>query len=232
MYTVQQLEKVWYSVKYKEDRYWAFLTSSGSWRHTDSATSPKKTFDDFEQFYKYVDSIQAQDIHAKMLIDGSREWVIDVDHDEHDEDKIELKNMIAHSTLKTFFGENCTKILYSGNRGLHVWLHCDEFDLKSNQKLRTYYYDTMLKPAKSINKIFIQQNSLNDCFLKSFQNTWIVRNVVKFYPKMDLNNIDCLYKTFFPYIDKQIFVTNKQIRAPYSYNSKGNKYSCDHILLY
>ncbi|AAQ21661.1 lef-1 [Cryptophlebia leucotreta granulovirus] len=233
LYTREQLEKIWNGVKFKEDRYWAFMRKDGSWRHSDSKFSKQRTFQNFNEFEKYVRSIDAQDIHVKMLVDGSREWVIDVDHDTNDEKLVALKNMITHATFSSFFGDNCTKILYSGNRGLHIWLDHLEFDLKMDRDIRNYYFESVLKPpSKNSIGIFTQKGSLNECFIKSFENEWIIREIKAVCPNINLNDKISLVKEFFPYVDKQVFVSTKQIRAPYSFNSKGNKFNCDHVLLF
>nr|ADO85488.1 lef-1 [Pieris rapae granulovirus] len=202
-----------------------------TWRHSDSQYSKRKTFANFQQFEEFVCANNAQDIHVKMLIDGSREWVIDVDHNEQDSRKITLKNMITHATFGAFFEKNCTRILYSGNRGIHIWLNREEFDFKASKLVRSYYYETMLKPPSTIVKTFVQTGSLNDCFLKAFDNIWIRREITVLYPNIKLDNVAALVKEFFPYVDKQIFVSTKQIRAPYSYNTKGKKFNRDHVLL-
>ncbi|UYE99050.1 MAG: lef-1 [Betabaculovirus sp.] len=230
-YTDEQLKRVWMGVAFKEDRYWAFMKLNGSWHHSDSKYSKHKTFSNYETFYEYCKQNNVQDIHVKMLVDGSREWVIDVDHDDVDHEKTQLKNMITHATFGTFFAHNCTKILYSGNRGLHVWLDRNEFDIKANKRIRTYYYDTMLTTPTTIIAPFVQPGSLHECFIKAFDNMWIRRNINKLYPHIKLDNMTALVKEFYPYVDKQVFVSTKQIRAPYSFNTKGNKFSSDHELV-
>ncbi|UXX41868.1 lef-1 [Psilogramma increta granulovirus] len=230
-YTDEQLKRVWMGVAFKEDRYWAFMKSNNSWYHSDSKYSKQKTFSSYELFYDFCKQNDVQDIHVKMMVDNSREWVIDVDHDDIDYEKIQLKNMITHATLKSFFAHNCSKIVYSGNRGLHVWLNRNEFDIKASKRIRTYYYDSMLIKPKTIIAPFIHPGSLHECFLKAFDNMWIRRNINKFYSHIKLDNTTALVKEFYPYVDKQVFVSTNQIRAPYSYNTKGNKFSCDHELV-
>ncbi|QOD40027.1 lef-1 [Matsumuraeses phaseoli granulovirus] len=232
MYSKEQLKKIWYNMPYKEDRYWAFMTSDGKWRHSDSQYSNRKTFACYEQFEDYVNQINAHDIHVKMLISKGREWVIDVDHDETDDKRISLKNMIAHATYKKFFGDACDRIMYSGNRGVHIWLNCDMFDCNATVDVRKYYYESLLTPPKKIVKLFVQPDSLYDCFLRAFDNMWIKREITTLYPNIRLDDTAKLVKNFYPHVDRQVFVSTKQIRAPYSYNSKGKKYSCDHELLF
>nr|UYX49697.1 LEF-1 [Darna trima granulovirus] len=231
-YTKEQLLKVWNGVAYREDRYWAFCLPNNTWRHTDSKWSNKKTFDDFNQFENYVRSVQAQDIHVKTIVDGTREWVIDVDHNETDYDRIKLKNMIAHAMFSRFYAHNCTRILYSGNRGLHIWLNTQDFDRKASKEVRSNYYKSMFpKDINKNNSMFVQEHSLNDCFNKTFDNVWIRREITRLYPNINLDDANELITEFYPNVDEHIFISLKQIRAPYSYNSKGKKYSCDHELL-
>ncbi|ABC61189.1 LEF-1 [Choristoneura occidentalis granulovirus] len=232
MYTSKQLEKVWMGVNYREDRYWAFMKPDGMWLHSDSKYSKEKTFKSFEHFEKFVRSHNVQDIHVKMLIDGSREWVIDVDHNDNDERCIKLKNMISHCVFGKFFGHNCDRIMYSGNRGLHIWLNHNDFDMRADKYLRTYYYDDMLQVPKIIVKPFVEPHSLHECFLDVFNNLWIKREIEAIYPNIKIDNLTALVKEFYPYVDKQVFVSTKQIRAPYSYNTKGKKFNCDHELLF
>lgn len=207
------------------------MRPDGSWRHTDSNFSKTKTFATFEQFEAHVRDVDARDIHVKAVVDGGREWVIDVDHDEIDHDRIVLKNMIAHATLGEFFGPNCARVLYSGNRGLHIWLDHQQFDYKACVNVRKYYYERILVPPTKIVKLFIQPGSLNDCFLRTFENAWIRRRIDELYPHIALNDTTSLVKHFFPHVDKQVFTSTKQIRAPYSYNTKGGRFSEDHVLL-
>nr|WPN08685.1 lef-1 [Cnaphalocrocis medinalis granulovirus] len=228
-YTTEQLEKIWYNMAYRQDRHWAFLTAQNIWVHTDN----KKRFTSFNSFQKYVWDLQVQDIHVKYLIDNtSREWIIDVDHADQDPRRVNLKNMIAHATFGPFFGPNITRIVFSGNRGLHIWLNAEEFCMKMTRDIREYYYDMMLKPPTIISNIMIKPNSLYHHFLQSFNNLWIKREIVSLYPDINFNDTQKLIMEFFPYVDRQVFVSTKQIRAPYSYNSKGKKFSCDHVLLH
>ncbi|AAP85699.1 lef-1 [Adoxophyes orana granulovirus] len=228
LYTKEQLVKMWNSVRYKEDRFWAFMTANGSWVHSNV------TYADFDKFYEAVRLHKAQDVHVKMLVDGAREWVIDVDHDENDFEKIKLKNMIAHATFSYFFGDNCTRIMYTGNRGLHIWLDEEQFDMRAVYELRMFYYENILKVTNfNIPRNLYQNRSMGDCFFRSVQNNkWIVRQIKNLYPHLNCDNHAALLKEFYPHVDKQVFVSNKQIRAPYSYNSKGKRFSNDHILLF
>ncbi|APO13945.1 LEF-1 [Plodia interpunctella granulovirus] len=232
-YTREQLMKVWLGVKFRDDRSWAFVKRHGGWVHTDSPKSNMpSTFKSFDEFEAAVRSLDAVDMHVKAVVDGGREWIIDVDHDETDRRKIALKNMISHATFEAFFGPNIVRVMFSGNRGLHVWLDHEEFDYRAEKRVRTYYYDAVLaKPARLI-AILAQPGSFNTCFLRAFENEWIQREIAALYPDIKPNDAQALLKEFFPNVDKQVFTTNKQIRAPYSFHSKGQKYNTDHVLLY
>jgi len=207
------------------------MKSDGSWRHSDSEFSKKQRFATFEEFEEAVKKLNARDIHVKMTVAGGREWVIDVDHDEKEPPKIELKNMIAHATFQKFFGTNCTRIMFSGNRGLHVWLCHNVFDMNAPRQLRDYYYRALLQKPARLNLKLLKEGSLGHCFLDALQNKWIKRRISELYPHINQSNFDLLLKEFYPCVDKQVFDSTKQIRAPYSYNTKGHQFSRDHILL-
>lgn len=231
MYTREQLLKVWNAVNYRQHRYWAFMISDGSWRHTDSQFSKKSTFKSFDEFEAHVKYLNARDIHVKKTVTDDREWVIDVDHDEKDRNKIELKNMIAHATFGKFFGSKCAKIMFSGNRGLHIWLSHDVFPMDASKETRQYYYNCVLTKPSRLNVKLLKEGSMAHCFYAALQNKWVKRKIAELYPNINQDNFNLLLKEFYPCVDKQVFESNKQIRAPYSFNSKGNQYNCDHQLV-
>ncbi|AAS82674.1 ORF64 [Agrotis segetum granulovirus] len=230
MYTSDQLLQIWTSVNYREDRYWAFMKSDGTWRHSDSQFSKTSTYNSFDQFEKAVKLLDARDIHVKKTVSGGREWVIDVDHDDSDQRKIRLKNAIAHVTFAEFFGSNCEKIMFSGNRGLHIWLNHHKFDMQASAQTRRYYYNSVLKKPIFLNFALLQKGSLGWCFRNALKVPWIERQIQQLYPHISLNNNKMLLKEFYPYVDKQVFESTKQIRAPYSFNTKGRQFNQPHIL--
>ena len=234
-YTREQALKLWSSVKYNESRYWAFMKRQHNkdvWVHTDSV-SCNRTFKNFEDFYGFIRGVNAKDVHVKKTVNGGREWVIDVDHEDKDSEKIRLKNMISHLTFASFFGENCIKIMYSGNRGLHVWLASTptKFSIDAPISLRKYYYDNVLKAPTKINPKLTKPGSMAYAFVQALENDWVKRKITELYPNIKLQNYNQLIKEFYPRVDQQVFCSLKQIRAPYSYHSKSDKYSCDHVLL-
>lgn len=231
MYSREQLLKVWSAVNYRQHRYWAFMTSAGIWHHTDSQYSKKQTFDNFEEFEESVKSLDARDIHVKKTVTGGREWVIDVDHDETDPKKIELKNMIAHVMFLKFFGTKCSRIMFSGNRGLHIWLDHNTFNIDDSIKTRQYYYKCLLEKPTRINVKLLKEGSLGWCFVFALQNKWVERKISELYPNINQKNYNVLLKEFYPCVDKQVFASIKQIRAPYSYNTKGNQYNSEHQII-
>ncbi|QBQ01617.1 lef-1 [Hyphantria cunea granulovirus] len=231
MYNKDSLLKVWRAVPYNSHRYWAFKRENGTWFHSDSVHSTKQVYNNFEEFYHIITTLKVHDIHVKKTVMGGREWVIDVDHDETDPAKIALKNIVAHCTLVNFFGKDmCTKILFSGNRGLHVWLSCapGKFDMDISPRLRSYYYDNVFKVPKNVNKVLLKPGSFLYCFFLTFNNTHVQRQIAKLYPNKIVSDHNWLLKEFYPIIDRQVFTSTKQIRAPYSYNSKGRQFSADH----
>lgn len=229
-YDSDRLLKVWTSVAYNDDRYWAFMRADGAWRHTDSELSTERTFPTFGHFERAVRRLDARDIHVKRIVDGGREWVIDVDHHDADPEKIALKNAIAHLTFQTFFAHNCERVMFSGNRGVHVWLSADEFSRDADKAARTRYYDRILERPASINRVLVRPGSLDRCFLDSLADPWVQREMVRLYPHISPADTGRVLKEFFPCVDKQVFVSTKQIRAPYSYNTKGRGYSREHEL--
>jgi Baculoviridae DNA primase len=231
MYDKTGLLKVWRAVPYNSHRYWAFKKENGAWFHSDSVHSTKQLYNTFEEFYHIVTALKVHDIHVKKTIMGGREWVIDVDHNETDPLKIALKNIVAHCTLLNFFGkEMCTKILFSGNRGLHVWLSSapGKFDMDTSVKLRAYYYDNVFKVPKNVNVALLKKGSFLYCFFETFNNVCVQRQIIQLYPNKNVSDRNWLLKEFYPNIDRQVFTSIKQIRAPYSYNSKGQQFSADH----
>ncbi|AKR17508.1 LEF-1 [Mocis latipes granulovirus] len=237
MYTVEQAKLIWNNVKYNTERYWAVTKKhndgSLTWLHTDSKYSKQQTFNTFEEFYQFLITTNAQDVHVKRTVQGDREWVIDVDH--HNDQcakKIALKNKIAHLTYACFFGENAVRIMDSGNRGLHIWLNGDltKFRMSATAMERAYYLKCVLTPPTKINDKLARPGSLVYAFLQALRNEDVIRAINELYPNINIKNYDAMLKEFYPCVDKQVFESTKQIRAPYSFHSKGNRYSTPHVL--
>ncbi|AYN44973.1 lef-1 [Alphabaculovirus alterspexiguae] len=204
VYTPSQVNLMWNNVTYRDCRRYAFYDGF-RWQH------PDVYFDTCEEFFDYLKKNQISDVHVKPLDDnGGREWVIDVDFDCDDED-LELKIRVSAECFKNFFKDNISRIVHSGNRGIHVWLRIDKFPMHASKQVRERYY-----------KIFVPPLDL-DCappegsFAAAFVNT--------------VNNLKsiCGHKPllhWWPRVDKHVFCNiNSQIRVPYSFNFKGNKFS-------
>lgn len=237
MYSKERARLVWDSVKYNTERYWAVTKklagsdNSYMWIHTDSKNVNRQTFDNFDQFYDFLKTTNACDIHVKCTVQGDREWVIDVDHHEDAcPRKIALKNAIAHLTYANFFGENAILILDSGNRGLHVWLNNDvhKFRMSATRTERAYYLKCVLTPPTRLNEKLAKPGSLVYAFLQALQNENVKRTILELYPHINCSDYKALLKEFFPCVDKQVFESTRQIRAPYSFHSKSNRYNGPH----
>ncbi|AQQ80341.1 LEF-1 [Betabaculovirus altermyunipunctae] len=238
MYSIERARLVWENVKYNTERYWAVTKKQSdgtySWIHTDGKNSRQQTFDSFEKFYSFLQSTNACDVHVKKTILGDREWVIDVDHHEDTcPSKIELKNRIAHLTYANFFGANAVRIMDSGNRGLHIWLDGDvmKFKMCATPLERAYYLKCVLTPPAKLNAKLARPGSLAYSFKQALENDHVKRAISELYPNIKSNNFDVMLKEFYPHVDKQVFESTKQIRAPYSFHSKGKRFNCPHQLL-
>ncbi|AOW41415.1 lef-1 [Trichoplusia ni granulovirus LBIV-12] len=238
MYTAERARLIWDNVKYNTERYWAVTKKQNdgqlTWIHTDGKYSKQQTFNSFEQFHQFLRSTNAQDVHVKKTVQGGREWVIDVDH--HADQcplKIALKNKIAHRTYATFFGENAIRIMDSGNRGIHIWLDGDmmKFRMSATTLERAYYLKCVLTPPSKINDKLARPGSLVHAFVQALENKDVKRAITELYPNINTRNYDAMLKEFYPYVDKQVFESTKQIRAPYSFHSKGNRFNTPHVLL-
>ena len=237
MYSTERARLIWDNVKYNTERYWAVTKKQSdgtySWIHTDGKNSRQQTFGTFDEFFKFLKSTNACDVHVKKTVQGGREWVIDVDH--HQDAcprKIALKNKIAHLTYANFFGENAVRIMDSGNRGLHVWLDADvlKFRMSATSLERAYYLKCVLTPPSKLNPRLARPGSLAHAFLQAIENEDVKRTIMELYPHIRPNNFDAVLKEFYPCVDKQVFESTKQIRAPYSYHSKGQRYNTPHQL--
>nr|BBN66051.1 late expression factor 1 [Bombyx mori nucleopolyhedrovirus] len=213
-YTQKRVDMMWDAIAYNDSRKYAFMTVNARWIHAD------KYFDTAAQLYSYIVQNKVSDVHVKPLDDGGgREWVVDADYknyvDEHD---LMLKIYIGATAFLLFYTEeNVSRVMYTGNRGFHLWLKfTDKFKITSAQNVRVHRYKAFENPAK-LDSDCIQPGSFAHC----------VREAVRLYvPHMQDSNLDALTLQYWPDVDRDIFCNvNKQIRAPYSYNYKGTKFS-------
>ncbi|AJK91728.1 lef-1 [Spodoptera frugiperda granulovirus] len=238
MYTTERARLIWDNVKYNTERYWAVtkkqsIGDSLAWIHTDGKNSQKQTFDSFYEFHQFLTRTSALDVHVKKTVQGGREWVIDVDHHgDSSKEKVALKNMIAHLTYAKFFGSNVTRIMDSGNKGLHVWLDNDmmKFKMSASTNERSYYLNCVLTPPVKLNVKLAKPGSLTYAFVQAIKDERVQRAITNLYPHIKLDNWNALLKEFYPCVDKQVFESTKQIRAPYSFHSKGNRFNAPHTI--
>ena len=218
MYTLERVNRMWDAIAYNDSRKFAFRTCRDTWLH------PDQYFDNASQLYQYIVRSRVTDVHVKPLDDGGgREWIIDADYKNcTDEHELMLKINIGATAFLLFFGEaNVSRVMFSGNRGFHLWLRfTDKFKITSPSSVRSHRYKTFEKP-----------NKLNVSNIRPGSFVYAVQNAVQLYineipnkeQRGDLNKLTLLY---WPDVDKNIFCNAKtQIRAPFSYNYKGVKFS-------
>nr|AGS47865.1 late expression factor 1 [Ectropis obliqua nucleopolyhedrovirus] len=218
-YSMKRAKLMWNNVAFNDCRTYAFLDVTQKWHH------PTLYFENFEKFYNYLRQHRISDVHVKPLPDnGGREWVVDVDIEATDcELMLKTKISVAKVAFVKFFGTNVTRIMYSGNRGIHVWLRIDKFRMNADKSVRQRYFDVFVMPKKIVlNEIL--PNSFVWCVQSAFEEDEI-RLMLKQLYKGQVVDASTLIKDFWPAVDKHIFCNLNQIRAPFSYNSKGKKFS-------
>jgi DNA primase small subunit len=215
-YTLEQASLMWTSIAYNDCREFAFFDGA-YWRH------PKQYFSDVDKFYAYICQNRISDVHVKALPDnGGREWVIDVDIKEPDDNILKLKIDIAKQVFENFFGDSVTRIMYSGNRGIHVWLRIDRFRMSANKDSRSKYYKAFVEPKViSLNKI--EPGSFIYSIKSVLENKDVKHKIDQLY--RDVGDLKQQLHEFWPAVDRHVFCNLNQIRAPYSYNFKGKKFS-------
>ncbi|USC25866.1 lef-1 [Palpita vitrealis nucleopolyhedrovirus] len=212
LYTPKRVDIMWDAIAYNNSRKFAFMTTNARWIHAN------RYFDSADQLYNFIVQNKVSDVHVKPLEDGGgREWIVDADYKNCvDEQDLMLKIYIGATAFLLFYTEeNVSRIMYSGNRGFHLWLKfTDKFKMTSGQNFRMHRYTAFEKPAK-----------LESCYIKPGSFAHCVQEAVRLYvPKT--KHLDELILQYWPDVDKDIFCNvNKQIRAPYSYNYKGTKFS-------
>ncbi|AUV65277.1 LEF-1 [Alphabaculovirus myunipunctae] len=208
LYTFEQIELMWQSVAYNDCRRYAFFDGR-RWQH------PDRHFDNVDVFAEYIERNGITDVHVKALDgDGGREWVVDVDVHADDDDDLQAKIRVATATFMNFFGKNATRIMHSGNRGIHVWLRIDRFPMGACKSVRENYYKVFVPPKTIEDPASLPEG----CFAAAYVEA--------------LNKDDKISKAldkpllyYWPAVDKHVFCNLNQIRVPYSYNFKGRKFS-------
>ncbi|ADB84365.1 late expression factor 1 [Apocheima cinerarium nucleopolyhedrovirus] len=216
-YTLEQVTLMWTSIAYNDCRQFAFFDGT-YWRH------PKTYFSDVNEFYTYICRNRISDVHVKSLPDnGGREWIIDVDIKETDNDKLKLKIEVSKQVFRHFFGNSVTRIMYSGNRGIHVWLRIDRFRMSANKESRGKYYKAFVEPKVILlNKI--EPGSFIYSIKSVLEDKEVKHKIDQLY-KDDVGDLKQMLHEFWPAVDRHVFCNLNQIRTPYSYNFKGKKFS-------
>ncbi|QED40642.1 LEF-1 [Chrysodeixis includens nucleopolyhedrovirus] len=202
-YTPENVQRMWNNIAFNNSRKYAFNCQGQRWFH------PDRYFESSDDLYNFISANSISDVHVKALDDNlGREWVIDVDFKVKTKEELDLKIKIATRTFKKFYGENLSRIMFSGNRGIHVWLRIDRFPMSSTKEHRERYFKIFEKPN------VIQMNKIVDgSFIACYKSA--IESISELEP-----NIETLHE-YWPEVDKHIFCTYAQIRAPYSYNYKG-----------
>ncbi|QWO71681.1 LEF1 [Orgyia pseudotsugata single capsid nuclopolyhedrovirus] len=222
-YSERQALQLWNAVAYNDCRQFAFFDGT-HWQH------PKHCFDTFNNFYEFVVKNKVKDVHVKALFDGGgREWVVDVDFKEKDKALLDLKILVAQRTFINFFGDSVARVMHSGNRGIHVWLKIDRFRMSADKLFRARYYKAFVKPKViDVKKITPGSFIYN---LKSVIDCADIKAEIQHYVNSNNNNdndfavTQQILQDFWPDVDQHVFCNLNQIRAPFSFNSKGNKFS-------
>ncbi|AOT85595.1 lef-1 [Cyclophragma undans nucleopolyhedrovirus] len=215
IYTVERVNMMWSAIAYNDSRKFAFHTIDARWVH------PNRYFETAADLYKYIIVNKISDVHVKPLDGGGREWVIDADFKNcANEAELTLKINIGATAFLLFYGiDNVSRVMFSGNRGFHVWLKfAGKFKMSSASNVRMHRCKAFDKPTKLIHP------------LRPGSFAYAVQQAVRVYFISDSinikNNINELTLLYWPDVDKDIFCnSNKQIRAPFSYNYKGKRFS-------
>ncbi|AAC59012.1 late expression factor 1 [Orgyia pseudotsugata multiple nucleopolyhedrovirus] len=210
-YTPERVQMMWDAIAYNDSRRLAFMTDRPRWVHAHNF------FDSAAQLFAYIVKNSISDVHVKPLEEGGREWVIDADFkDCADKAELMLKVNVGATAFMLFFEgkeDAVQRIMFSGNRGFHLWLKfCGKFKMDAPKSLREHWFNVFKQPAKLVSGD-IRPGSFADC----------VRRAVHMYIG---DAREDLVLRYWPDVDRDVFCNaNKQIRAPFSYNYKGGDYS-------
>nr|QED40074.1 LEF-1 [Spodoptera frugiperda multiple nucleopolyhedrovirus] len=208
VYSPDQIEQMWHNVSFNDCRRFGFFDGH-RWYH------PNVFFATCDEFAQYLKRYRISDVHVKPLEDnGGREWVIDVDVEAENSKDLEIKINVAAETFRNFFKNNISRIMHSGNRGIHVWLRIDKFPMHASKETREQYYKVFVPP----DALDVTSAVPEGCFAESF-----LKAIAKYKDEKIIDDKPLLY--WWPNVDKHVFCNNSQIRVPYSYNHKGKKFS-------
>nr|AFS52013.1 DekiORF136 [Dendrolimus kikuchii nucleopolyhedrovirus] len=215
VYTLDSVNRMWNAIAYNDSRKFAFHTIGARWMH------PDRYFESAADLYDYIIVNKISDVHVKPLDGGGREWVIDADFKDYaDEADLMLKIGIGATAFLLFYGmENVSRVMFSGNRGFHVWLKfAGKFRMSSASNVRAHRCRAFDKPTNL--NVALRPGS----FAYAVQQAVRVHfNGISDDIENDINRLTLLY---WPDVDRDIFCnSNKQIRAPFSFNYKGKRFS-------
>jgi hypothetical protein len=220
LYSENNALLMWNSVAFNDSRKYAFFNGR-RWYH------PPTPFDSFNDFYEYINRHDITDVHVKCLEDNmGREWVIDVDFDRNNSAQLlDLKIAVAKVTFLNFFGsDNIARIMHSGNRGLHVWLKINKFRMSAGQQQREKYFKIFMLPCGTIDLADIRPGSFIDALNRAIEDKDIKPMIREHYNAE--TDRQAIIKNLWPMVDRQVFChITHQIRAPFSYNFKGQNFS-------
>lgn len=220
LYSENEALLMWTSVAFNDSRKYAFFNGR-RWYH------PPTPFDSFDDFYEFINKHDITDVHVKNLEDNmGREWVVDVDFEKNNSAQLlELKIAVAKVTFLNFFGaDSIARIMHSGNRGLHVWLKINKFRMSADQRQREKYYNVFVAPCGAIDLADIRPGSFVDALNRAIDDKEIEPMIRHHYNAE--NDRKVIIKSLWPMVDRQVFChVTHQIRVPFSYNFKGQKFS-------
>jgi hypothetical protein len=215
---MQRVDAMWNAIAYNDNRKFAFRTIHQKWLH------PDHYFNTANELHSYIVRHKIVDVHVKALDDGGgREWIIDADYKNWtSDDDLMLKIRIGATAFLLFFGEHhVSRVMFSGNRGFHLWLRfTDKFKTTATNSVRTNRFVVFQRPAR-VDQANVRAGSFIYAVQRAIQ--LYKSEVPEKEAQLDMSALTLLY---WPDVDKNIFCNSKtQIRAPYSYNYKGVKFS-------
>ncbi|AAR28914.1 lef-1 [Leucania separata nucleopolyhedrovirus] len=220
LYTDERIESIWNSVAYNSCRHWAFFSQPAQrWFH------PNERFD-LDSFKRFVYANKATDVHVKATDEpiAGREWVVDVDFNDSDPDRLQLRMDVAVRAFQLFFGGNVQRIMYTGNRGVHVWLAANEFSMYAGREIRERYYKVFKLGATVVRCDDIKPGSFLHALDRAITEPAAKQRIECLFADI-ADDRSKLLAELFPPVDEAVFCHLNQIRAPFSYNHKGRKFS-------
>lgn len=248
LYDIDRITKIYNSVPYANCRLWSFYS-----RNTDNWYHPRRLFKSPSQLKTFVQIHSISDIHVKGILQAHeiqqiirsdavispnlREHVIDVDLPKPDEYELtllssemdifeiyRLKIKVISKSFELRFNKSILHLLYSGNRGVHVWLKPDpdKFNINDSDDDRLQAVAGCRLPLAFVVR---EPPYPTGSFINYFWSSVLFyrAEIDKIYTKRLCTQQ--IFKYFFPCIDEQVLKRSHSVRAPFSFNSNGNKYN-------